>query len=71
MTTVELMDNLSDYLRSVIVDYSTQQPSGKRSIKVYAGYPPARMNADEQASFYRCAGYCGWRYEYSNGRNWL
>lgn len=51
MTTVELMDNLADYLRSVIVDYSTQQPSGKRSIKVYAGYPPARMNADEQASF--------------------
>ena len=51
MTTVELMDNLADYLRSVVVDYSTQQPSGKRSIKVYAGYPPARMNADEQASF--------------------
>lgn len=51
MTTVELMDNLADYLRSVIVDYSTQQPSGKRSIKVYAGFPPARMNADEQASF--------------------
>ena len=42
MTTVELMDNLADYLRSVIVDYSTQQPSGKRNIKVYAGYPPAR-----------------------------
>ena len=51
MTTVELMDNLAEFLRPAVTDYSTQQPSGKRSIKVYAGYPPARMNADEQASF--------------------
>ena len=51
MTTVELMDNLAEFLRPVVTDYSTQQPSGQREIKVYAGFPPARMNADEQASF--------------------
>ena len=51
MTTVELMDNLAEYLRPVVQDYSTNQPSGQREIEVYAGFPPARMNADEQASF--------------------
>lgn len=51
MTTVELMDNLAGFLRPAVTDYSTQQPSGQREIKVYAGFPPARMNADEQASF--------------------
>ena len=45
MTTVELMDNLAEFLRPAVIDYSTQQPSGQREIKVYAGFPPARMNA--------------------------
>ena len=51
MTTVELMDNLAILLQAAVADYSTRQPSGKRAVKVYAGYPPARMSADEQASF--------------------
>lgn len=51
MTTVELMDNLAIFLQAAVADYSTRQPSGKRAVKVYAGYPPARMSADEQASF--------------------
>ena len=51
MTTVELMDNLAIFLQAAVADYSTRQPSGKRAVKVYAGYPPVRMSADEQASF--------------------
>lgn len=51
MTTVELMDNLAEFLRPVVADYSTKQPSGQRSIRVYAGFPPARLTAEEQASF--------------------
>ena len=41
MTTVGLMDNLAEFLRPAVTDYSTQQPSGQREIKVYAGFPPA------------------------------
>lgn len=51
MTTVELMDNLAKFLCPAVEYYNTQQPSGQRKIKVYAGFPPARLNADEQESF--------------------
>lgn len=51
MTTVELMDNLAEFLRPAVADYSARQPSGQRKIKVYAGFPPARFNADEQPSY--------------------
>lgn len=50
MTTVELMDNLAEYLRPIVTEYSTEQPTGHREIKVYAGYPPLRLKPDEQSS---------------------
>lgn len=51
MTTVELMDKLAEFLRPAVADYRTQQPSGQREITVYAGFPAARLNSLEQASF--------------------
>lgn len=51
MTTVELMNNLADFLQSVVKDYSTQQKKGCLPIEVYAGYPPIRTNASEISSF--------------------
>lgn len=51
MITVELMDNLAAYLRQVVKEYDTQQPSGKLPVEVYAGWPPIRGSSQEQASF--------------------
>ena len=53
MTSVELMDNLADFLRSVIDGhYSTSQSDG--TIAVYAGYPPVRTAPDEMQSYIYC-----------------
>ena len=53
MTSVEIMDNLADFLQSVIDGhYSTDQTDGK--IVVYAGYPPVRTSADEMQSYVYC-----------------
>ncbi len=51
MTTVELMNNLADFLQDVVKDYATQQKKGCLPIEVYAGYPPIRTNAAEISSF--------------------
>ena len=51
MTTVELMNNVRDYLEVVLADYSTTQKAGTRSVAVYAGYPPLRMQAAEKESY--------------------
>ena len=51
MITVELMDNLAAYLRRIVQEYDTLQPSGKVPVEVYAGWPPVRVNAEEKASF--------------------
>lgn len=51
MTTVELMNNVRDYLEVVLADYSTTQKAGARPVAVYAGYPPLRMQAAEKESY--------------------
>ncbi len=50
MTTVELMENLAEFLRVVIAEYSTQQKAGTVPIEVYPGYMPIKTSADETAS---------------------
>ena len=51
MTIVTLMDDLAEFLRPVVADYSTKQASGKREIQVFAGYAPIRRSAEELPSF--------------------
>ncbi len=51
MTSVELMNNLADYLREVVADYSTNQKAGEVPIAVYAGWPPIRTTSTEKESF--------------------
>ena len=51
MTTIELMDNVREYLEVVLADYSTTQKAGPRPVAVYAGYPPLRMQAAEKESY--------------------
>lgn len=51
MTSIELMNNLAEYLQKVVDDYSTDQKKGLIPIKVYAGWPPVRMTAAEKESF--------------------
>lgn len=51
MTTVELMNNLADFIRKVIKDYSSQQKGGDTPVEVYSGWPPVRMASAEKASF--------------------
>lgn len=50
MTIVELMDDLADFIRPIVTEYSTEQPTVRREIKVYAGYPPIRLKPDESTS---------------------
>lgn len=51
MTLVETMENLAKFLRGVVKEYSSNQPSGKRPVEVYAGFPPVAMSAEERSSF--------------------
>lgn len=51
MTSVELMNNLADFLRAVVKDYSTNQEAGVLPVAVYAGYPPVRTDYEEKESF--------------------
>ena len=51
MTTIELMNNVRDYLEVVLADYSTTQKAGTCPVAVYAGYPPLRMQAAEKESY--------------------
>lgn len=51
MTTVELMDNLAEFLKIVVKDYSTKQKEDNLPVEVYAGYPPIRTKASELSSF--------------------
>lgn len=51
MTTIELMNNVQDYLKIVLADYSTMQKAGVRPVAVYAGYPPLRLQAAEKESY--------------------
>ena len=51
MTSVELMNNLADFLREVVKDYSTNQEAGVLPVAVYAGYPPVRTDYEEKESF--------------------
>lgn len=51
MTTIELMNNVQDYLKIVLADYSTTQKAGVRPVAVYAGYPPLRLQAAEKESY--------------------
>lgn len=51
MTSVELMNNLADFLREVVKDYSTNQDAGVLPVAVYAGYPPVRTDYEEKESF--------------------
>lgn len=51
MTTIELMNNVREYLEVVLADYSTTQKAGVRPVAVYAGYPPLRLQAAEKESY--------------------
>ena len=51
MTSVELMNNLADFLHEVVKDYSTNQEAGVLPVAVYAGYPPVRTDYEEKESF--------------------
>ena len=51
MTITETMDNVAAYLRPVLEQYNTEQPSGTLPVKVYAGFPPVRTSASERESF--------------------
>ncbi len=50
MTLMEVMDDLADFLRRVVSEYSAKQKAGAVPIAVYAGYPPVRSSAKETAS---------------------
>ena len=45
------MNNLADFLREVVKDYSTNQEAGVLPVAVYAGYPPVRTDYEEKESF--------------------
>lgn len=51
MTIVELMDNLAEFLKPAVKDYSTKQKAGTVPVNVYAGFPPVRTKAAEKESF--------------------
>ena len=51
MTSIELMDNLADFIREVVKDYSSQQKAGDVPVAVYSGWPPIRMASVEKESF--------------------
>lgn len=51
MTSVELMNNLADFLCEVVKDYSSNQEAGTLPVVVYAGYPPVRTDYEEKESF--------------------
>lgn len=51
MTSIELMNNLAEYLQQIVTDYSTKQKECCVPIKVYAGWPPVRMTSAEKESF--------------------
>lgn len=51
MTLVETMENLAEFLRETVSEYSSEQPSGKKPVAVYAGYPPVAISSEEGPSF--------------------
>ena len=51
MTSVELMDNLTEFIREIVKDYSSQQKGGDVPVAVYSGWPPIRMASAEKESF--------------------
>lgn len=51
MTLVETMENLAKFLRETVSEYSSEQPSGKKPVAVYAGYPPVAISSEEGPSF--------------------
>ena len=51
MTSVELMNNLADFIREAVKDYSSQQKAGDIPVAVYSGWPPIRMASAEKESF--------------------
>nr|DAW25797.1 MAG TPA: tail completion protein [Caudoviricetes sp.] len=51
MTSIELMNNLADYLQQIVDDYSSNQKAGAVPVAVYSGWPPVRKNAAEKESF--------------------
>lgn len=54
MTPIEAMNNVADYIRDVVTEYSTKQKRGELPISVYAGYPPVPQSAQEKESFIYC-----------------
>lgn len=50
MTLMEVMNDLSDFIRHVVNEYSAEQPSGLHQIHVYAGYPPIPSDSRETSS---------------------
>ena len=54
MTPIEAMNNVADYIREIIEEYSTKQKRGELPISVYAGYPPVPQTAQEKESFVYC-----------------
>ncbi len=54
MILMEAMDNLAEYIREVVKEYSTHQKEGEKQVAVYAGYPPIRTDAKETVSFIYC-----------------
>ena len=51
MTSIELMNNLAEYISEIVIDYSTSQKAGIVPIKVYSGWPPVRTSSSEKESF--------------------
>ena len=51
MTLVETMENLAEFLRKTVSEYSSEQPSGTKPVAVYAGYPPVSVSSEEGPSF--------------------
>lgn len=55
MTIVETMDNIADYLRAVLADYTISDGGTFAPVSVYAGWPPVRDSSKIKESFvYAC-----------------
>lgn len=51
MTSIELMNNLAEFISESVKDYSSKQHAGDVPVKVYAGWPPVRTTSAEKESF--------------------
>lgn len=50
MTITELIDNMVEFLKPVVVTYNGQKDSKKSDISIIAGYPPKLVGNEERSS---------------------